>query len=788
MKAADPTRRVDAPGSPQARALDLFAESLEQPENNREAWLRERCAGDAALCAAVLRLHAADVHGAGFLEASPVPLRDRIGERLGAFELVTLIGAGGMGRVYRARRADGKFEQEVAVKLFDAGRMDAVALARFDAERRILASLEHPGIARLIDGGNAADGTPYVVMELVRGEPVTRWCNSRQLDLAARLQLFVRLCEGLEQAHRRGIVHRDIKPGNVLVGEDGQPKLIDFGIAKVLQDSAVEVELPATAVNTAMLTPEYASPEQVCGRPVGPSSDVYSLGILLYELLTGVRPYQVATLSPAQLEQTVCRSVPADPSDQVSRNRASPPLGLADARQLRRALRGDIDRIVMTALCKEPGQRYPSAAALGRDIERYLSGEPVEARGASRLYRLRKFVQRHRGAAAGLATAFIVLIGGIVAVTMQAREAQRQRDAAQQEAARAEAARDFLVRMIGRADPFENADTPTLAGALKQSVQEIDERFSGQPALEAQMRHAIGHALVGLGETAAARDQLEQALALRRQHGSPLDQAESLDGLGVVAWWESDFALAEANLREALDQLDTDSSPRAQALRVNVLANLGGMLVDAGEYARSVAFSRQALAAAERSAQTGIETRASIWGNLGNALSELEGESEAALAAFDKVLALQREATGEMHPNYAIVLNNLGLMHMSLGRHDQALLALQRSLEIREQTLGGKHPQTATALFNLAGMLIALGRHAEAEPHALRALEVAERGFAPGHPRIGKAHEKLAQLYQATGRTELAREHARAALRLYRAAKGVDPAWIDTAQGVLDAL
>jgi tetratricopeptide (TPR) repeat protein len=281
---------------------------------------------------------------------------------------------------------------------------------------------------------------------------------------------------------------------------------------------------------------------------------------------------------------------------------------------------------------------------------------------------------------------------------------------------------------------------------------------------------------------------MERALELRKEHGSAVDRAEVLDGLGVVSWWESDFDRGEARFREAIELLGQDASERAQVLRVDALANLGGMLVDAGQYLRSAEVSRQALALAEASPHIDVDTQASIWGNLANALSEIESETDAAIEAFDRMLALQREATGEMHPNYAIALNNLGLMHYAQGRHDEALHALERSLEIRRQTLGPEHPQTATGLFNLAGMLIAVGRHAEAEPHALLALEVAERGFEPGHPRIGKAHEKLAQLYQATGRVELARKHAEEALRLYRAAPSVDPAWIETAQAVLDAL
>ena len=783
-----PTRRRDD-GDVDAQALELFTESLELPLSMRYAWLADQCVGNARLLQEVLQLQDAD-HGAeaGFLESSPLASPDRSGQRVGPFELVEEIGVGGMGRVYRAKRADGAFEQEVAVKLFDARIRTPGDKARFHAERQILASLEHPGIARLIDGGTAADTTPYVVMELVRGQPITHYCEARKLDLPARLALFQRVCAALEVAHQRGVVHRDLKPGNVLVTDDGEPKLIDFGIAKVLRPETMDVTLPETMTRAQLLTPEYASPEQVRGQKVGPSSDVYSLGILMYELLTGSRPYQISTLTPAEIERTVCHSMPADPSDLVARRRSPPPSGLSDSRELRRALRGDLDRIVMTALRKEPGQRYASAAALSRDIERYLNGQPVAARGASTWYRAGKFIQRHRAGALAVLAIFIVLVGSLIVVARQAAEAQRQRDVARQEAARATAAKEFLVEIIGRSDPFENAESATLAGALRQSIPGIGERFGGQPLLEAEMRYAIGYALQNLGEIPAAREQLEAALALRETHGSRLDRAEALDGLGIINWWESNFEDGEVRFREALAQLGADNSEQAVLQRVETLANFAGMLSDAGRYAESAEISRQGLAIAEDAPFVALATLATLWSNLGTALSSIDGQRQAAVDALEKALDLQREATGEMHPSYAIALNNLALTHYELGDLEQSAELLARSLEIRRQTLGPDHPQTATALFNVAGVETAAGLYESAEEHALQALAVAQAGYAAGHPRIGKAHEFLSKVYLRTDRAALAQQHAQQALAIYRAAPGVDPTWIASVEGILAEL
>ena len=353
----------------QREALELFYQCLEQPEESRQSWLAEQCGERSELMRVALKLLAADQVGNTLLD-QPVLSNAQAapGDRTGPFELIEEIGAGGAGRVFRARRADGEFEQEVAVKLFETHSLRGPLLERFHAERQILASLEHPGIARLIDGGTADNGLPYVAMELIRGHPITIYCANEQLDIADRLALIQRVCEALEVAHERGIVHRDIKPGNVLVGEDGEPKIIDFGIAKVMDPVALGLPESETLTRFQALTPEYASPEQVRGEAVGLTTDVYSLGVLAYEILTGVRPYQISTLTPAEIERTVCHNIPDDPSVRVSRRRSAPPLGLSEANDLKRELRGDVDRIVMTTLHKEPARRYPSAAALSRDI------------------------------------------------------------------------------------------------------------------------------------------------------------------------------------------------------------------------------------------------------------------------------------------------------------------------------------------------------------------------------------------------------------------------------------
>ena len=768
-------------------ALQLFTEALDVPESGRRAWLEQQTDGDVALREAVLRLLDADRNSGDFLEPSVAFSTDRSGERMGAFEITDLAATGGMSQVYRGRRIDGTFDQQVAIKLFDGRLLSADARARFEAERRIVAALEHPGLARVIDGGAAPDGTPYLVMEWVDGEPITRYCSANKLDLSARITLIIGICEALEVAHRRGIVHRDIKPGNVLVDRQGRPKLIDFGVAKVLADSQIEVELPETRVGAAMMTPEYASPEQLSGGEVAPTSDVYSLGVLLYELLTGVRPNRLAGMSPAEMERSVLETVPADPSQAVAQQRVTPPQGLGSARALRQRLKGDLDRIVMSAMRLEPQRRYHSVQALAEDLARYLEGKPVVARGASRWYRAWRFVDRHRVVVGATGLVIAVLSASLFVVRMQAEETRLQRDLARVEAERARSARDFLIEMIGRADPFENAAEPTLAGSIKLAIPGIGDRFSGQPALEADLRHAIGYALQNLGDVDAAREQLNQALQLRRANGSAVGLAEVHTSLGLVDWWDSDFESAERRFEQALAMLDGDLDASARTLRVQTLANWAALMIDAGDNARSEALALEALQAAEETVGVSEETLASIWSSIATARDGL-GRAEEALAAFERTRQLQLAATGEMHPGYAIVLNNLALMYHGMNRLDDATETMQRSVEIRSATLGSGHPQTATALFNLARLQTLAGELGPAEHNAREALTVATDGYPPGHPRIGKAHEALAIVLQAKGRWAEAVSHAELALSIYREATGVDPAWISASESLVDAL
>jgi len=768
----------------EARALALFQESLDQPDDEREAWLARRCVEAPELLERALKLVEAERKSSGFLEGGArldeidLGLVDRAGQRLGAFELQEILATGGMSTVYRARRADGAFDQDVAVKVFDAASLDAAGRRRFEAERRIVAALEHPGIARIIDGGSADDGTPYVVMELVTGEPITHHCRSHKVGLEGRLQLLQQVCEALDVAHRRGIVHRDIKPGNVLVTDEGSPKLIDFGIARILDPASLALDLPETRQGGQMMTPEYASPEQLRGEPVGIASDVYSLGVLAYELLTGARPHQLAGRSPAQMERTVCGTPPVDPSGMVARRRAAPPSGLGSSAMLRRRLRGDIDRIVMTAMRMEPSQRYSGAKALSDDIERHLSGKPVHARGASALYRAGKFISRYRSGVGAAAAIFAAMAAALIVT-------EHQRDLARAEAARAESARDFLVEMISRADPYANTESRTMADALKQAIPSIAEQFAGQPRLEAEMRHATGFALSGLGDLVPARAQLEQALAIYDRIGSDIDRAQVLSALAAVSWDESDYPKADDQYQQALALVEGDGSPAASQTAIGILIDWAGLLPKMDQGERGVELAGRAIDMADSLDEIDPLDHAVLYNNLAAAYDAVE-DYDSSIPAYERSIELHRMHS-EAHPDLATALGNLGLTYELVGEMDKAVETVARAVRMQRALLGEEHPQYVLMLYNLGSLQINAGRLEPAVSNLEQAVEAARIAYPENHLYTGRVNHRLAALYAQLERFEPARVHAEAAGEIYAARDDVPEGWMAELQQIINS-
>lgn len=671
--------------------------------------------------------------GAWFQREDPM-----LGRSLGPYRLVERLAAGGMGVVYRAERTDGLFERDVAVKLIRAERASEGAVQRFELERRALASLDHPHIARLYDGGATEEGSPFLVMELVRGLPIDRYCDERRLPVAERLQLFAAVCRAVDFAHRSLVVHRDLKPSNVLVDEHGEPKLLDFGIARLLDDDA---DPPAATRTVARaLTPEYASPEQLAGGPVTTSIDVYSLGVMLYELLAGSKPFEFHSQSPVDWQRVIAERQPERPSDFARRVPARPggeldPEALAARRctspsGLRRLLRGDLDRIVLMALRKEPERRYPSAQALAADLERHLAGLPVTARSDSFGYRAAKFTRRHRLAVLATALAVVGTFAVLVATWRGERRALAEAEHARIEAETLEGVAEFVMETF-----------------LTSDLARDEERRQG--ALER----------VGL-----------QADRVRRQHPDrPHLRANLIDSLGRIAQRLLGYEQAEALIREALDLRERTFGGRSLEYALS-LRSLALLHVDRGEPLEGARLLEQALLL-HRTLEPGTHTDVATLTNDLAVCRRRLGDLEEAERLHLEALSLRR-AGGVRSLPVAESLNNLAGIHLDRGQLGSALEMLEEALAIRRAVLTSRHALTLQSMANLAIPTWRSGRQEEAVQLLEEAIAGLRRLRGAGSEALARTLTTLAGMEIATGRLESARARLEEALDLEQARLG----------------
>jgi serine/threonine-protein kinase len=728
------------------RLRSLLNDALERPAADRITFLDAACAGDSELRAdADALLEAHDAMGsvdaiAAVLQVDRPAVEDLSDRRIGAYRLVRPIAHGGMGAVYLAERVDGQFEQRAALKLLRAGFESDEVRRRFLEERSILARLEHPNIARLLDGGITGDGQPYFVMEYVAGEPITEYC--RGLGVHDRLALFLQVCAAVQYAHQNLVVHRDLKPSNILVTEDGQVKLLDFGIAKLLADDA-----GAAARTTRLwLTPEYAAPEQVRGQPVSTAADVYTLGVVLYELLAGRRPYRLDASAPAEIQRIVCDVEPA------------PPSAAAEPGE-RRRLEGDLDTIVLQSMRKEPQRRYVGAAQLAEDVERHLAGLPVHARPATIRYRTAKFVRRHRLGVAGAAVLVLAVAGGVAGTTWQAerahaqaRLAQQERDRARIEAVKADRVSDFLIDLFQVSDPAQSmGDVITARALLDSGATRIRAELRDEPAVQAQLMDVIGVIYAKLGLYDAAEPLVEEGLALRRATPGvePTDVAESLSSLGTLAYYRGRYDDAERAWREAL-ALRRQSLPDPHADLAASLNNLGVLLHERDDYAGAERYHRDALAMRLRLPELDSAEIAVNMTNLAGVLKE-RGAFEPADSLLRHALAIRRALLGDLHPDVAHNLNNLGALLMARSEVDAALPLLRESLDIRRGVLGENHPLVAQSMNNVAAALERKGDLTEAESLYRESLARKRAAVGDAHPSIATSLNNIALVLMARG-------------------------------------
>ena len=803
---------LDVPPDERPGVLDRECGDDEELRREVESLLRRRpeiegFLEDAPAVAASEGTGDAEEGGAGPPRRRGVPASAAEGSRVGVYRILRRLARGGMGEVYLAERADGHFEKRVALKLLPPDLEAEDVVRRFRSERQILAGLEHPSIARLLDGGVTGDGRPYLVMEYVDGEPIDRHCDRRGLPIRERLDLFLQVVEAIHHAHRSLVIHRDLKPSNIHVTPDGRVKLLDFGIAKLLDEETGAAER-VTRPGRRWMTPEYAAPEQIEGARVTTATDVHQLGVLLYQLMVGRLPFRAPGTTPHRLERAILETEPVRPSTAATwddapgeaepREQASgsgttdppTPRELARARSTRpaalsRTLRGDLDAIALRALRKDPEDRYPSARAMAEDVERHLRGEPVAARRGTVLYRARTFLRRHRWGVAAAAAFLVLLAGYAVTVTVQSGRVRAALEEARVESRTSEQVAAFLVDLFEASDPGEApGETVTARELLERGVERVDG-LDGQPEVQARMLDEMGRAYQGLGLYDRAEPLLRRALALRRSvHGEdPMEVAKSLDNVATLLQRQGRYGEAEPLFRRALAIRRSHPDPEKANVDVG-LNNLALLLKQKGDRAAARRLYREALAIKrERFGRESPETATALH-NLASLLRE-SGELADAEPLLRRALSLRREALGEEHPRVAESRSQLGRLLADRGDLAGAEPLVRKALAARRSLLGEDHPDVTTSLHNLAALLREKGDLEEAEELAREVVDRDRRQLGPRHPYVASSLLNLARVRIARGDAAGAEPLLREALEIRREGLPAGHWEIAEAEGVL---
>ena len=799
----------------------LFDELADGDSATWGATLAARYPDDAGLCDEVLEMLAADLAArdmpSRLADRSPELLGDIadaddaqqaggwIGRQLGAWRIVRSLGRGGMGMVYLAEREEGGFHQQAAIKLLRASD-DGVGLQRFLAERQMLAELEHQNIARLLDGGCDADGVPWFALEYVDGATLTAWCDGHRLGIRERLKLFLDVCAAVSYAHERLIIHRDLKPANILVDTTGQVKLLDFGIAKLL-----EADTASTVTAVRMFTPEYAAPEQVRGERMTTAVDVYSLGVLLFELLTGRRPYRLVEDTGRALERAIVDQLPARPSqiagqipkpgatgDFDTRTEAAASNRSSSIQGLRSSLRGDLDAIVLKALRKEPERRYASVHEFAQDVRAHIDRRPVAAHSGGLRYTMDRFVRRNALAVGFAGLAFLALTAGLMAALVQANEARLQRDSAQAEAAKARQALGFMTDLFEKVDPGVGVRADlTVRDLLDEGVRDIRFAFSDQPASRLEMLLAMASAYISLDLREPAGPLVDEAQTIAAGLADPLSWARVVvERCRLIIVDPQGGSVCELMATAAEQRLDSDNPEHVDAIVLLIAVRMPGLInavhyVDAErESARALALLpeaqrhqslganlihmrstvlmalerhreaetllRQLLASQRTSPNTSPRDVADSLSHLARTIVD-PGRVDEKLAIFDEALALRESIYGKDHPLLDSMMNNYAIALNRAGRANEAIAMMRRVVAIERSKSRDGSTATAGSLSNLASMLLPQGEDVEAIELFDAAIEIGSREARPRGTTLAGALGWRASAFLAAGRLDDAR-------------------------------
>ena len=775
----------------QPKSLDevlRVAQSLAPQE--RMSFILRACETDPALGARVLeRLESRQEWSTDGGQGRIDGVADRDGQRFGPYRIVRNLGQGGMGDVFLAERDDDQYRQQVAIKLVRRGVLSRAAQSRLKLERQILANLDHPNIARLFDGGTTQDGTPYFVMEYIDGEPIDVYCDRLRLGVSERLQLFVTICGAVHRAHQNLVVHRDLKPSNIMVTKSGAPKLLDFGIAKVLDEHEGGYTLAVTQLDVRVMTPDHASPEQISGEAITTASDTYVLGVLLYELISGCKPFMLAGMRLADLQRAICETDPPPPSFAVAawmRNRPQEAEAIAanrsvSAAKLRRELSGDLDNIVLMAMRKEPQRRYGSVEHLASDVQRHLQQLPILARSDAWTYRTAKFVRRHAVVVALGASLAIAMVAFSVSSYLQSQRILHERDVANAERERAlaerqraEAVSSFLIDSFKVADPAHARGREiTAREILDNGAARIAQGLSAQPGLQAALLDTIGNVYLNLGMPSAARPLVEEGLEKRRQAfgKQSLEVAQSLGTLNRVFEAQENFKQAETTAREGLVMNQRLSGPKSLET-ASSWCQLGRVL-----------YRIYKLDEADQAYRNCLDIRTFKLGAENDLItSPLDGLAQIAhdRSDYDTAERLYRQALqidervhGFDHPQYIFHLHNIATVVHDRGDLVTARTLYVRAIQLYDKVLGPEHPESILALSNFGQLLIDQGEFDAAKGIFENALGKDRKVSGPRSERVGYDLTRLGRIAYARRQLKEAQAYYSEALDIYA---GVLPA------------
>lgn len=689
-------------------------------------------------------------------EEDGVPLEP---ELIGHWRLVELLGHGGMGNVFLAERADGQYEQFVAIKILRQGLQLGKSTHLFEQERQILANLDHPNIARLYDGGVLTDGRPWLAMQYVNGLSISSWVSEHDSSLIQRLELFQQVCNVVRFAHTNLIVHRDLKPDNILVTENGVVKILDFGIARLLDDVPSQKENLLTQTVLRMFSLNYAAPEQITGEPITTATDVYALGLLFFELLTDTYPFDIEGKNQAQVEQVVRHNDPATPSTVASRWKSE--------------LRGDLDAIVLKALRKEPDQRYENAGQMADDIARYRSNLPVYARGDAFRYRAGKFYKRNREK---LFAAMAVLIGIIALVTYSTIRITTERNEAQIQARRTGQISDFLISLFEASDPRQAlGDTVTALELLERGSVNIRETLQNEPEIKASLLEVLGTVYQNMGQYEKAQSQFEEALNLRHKVIDAFhpDIARNLNEIASTLLYRGKRDRAREFLAEAL-KVHLHSNKPDYPDFASTLNNLAFIYLQKNELDSAEIMLRRAIAIREKHMDDDPPKLATNLDGLAITL-ERKGEDKEAEKLYRKALEIRQKNLAANHPDVARSLNNLAGFLVRQGDTENAEPLYRQALFIWRKVLGDEHPDVAKAINNLGSVLEKQGCIVDAEPLYRESLSIKLKAFGAEHASVATSLNNLGLLLRKKGEFEASEPLLKESLRIRRKAFNNQP-------------